>query len=299
MINDFCVFILSHGRPDNVKTVSTLSRHGYTGKVYIIIDNEDKTASDYYKNFGDKVIMFDKLELSKTFDSGDNFDNRKTIVYARNACWEIARKLGIKYFVQLDDDYYWFGHRAKEGGKSTRRLDLIFIALVNFLLKTNISSVALSQGGDHIGGYDEKKQISRKAMNSFVCITDRPFTFLGRINEDVNTYVCLGGIGFIFFTIMNIQLDQNDTQSNSGGMVDVYNNSGTYVKSFYTVMYCPSCVKIKKIGIHHSRLHHSISWGNAVPCIIREKYKKSPVVGEEPPAEILGAEPVHLTTAAA
>ncbi len=273
MLNNFCAFILSHGRPNNVKTYSTLLRHGYTGKIFIVIDNEDSTADQYYNNFGDKVIMFDKKEMAKTFDAGDNFDNKKTIAYARNACWGIAEKLNIKYFIQLDDDYYWFGYRAKEGGKSIRRLDFIFMALINFMLNTNIKSVAFSQGGDHIGGYDESKLILRKAMNSFICITERKFVFIGRINEDVNTYVYRGGIGDLFFTIMHIQLDQNDTQSNKNGMVDVYNNGGTYIKSFYTVMYSPSCVKIKTMGIYHKRLHHSISWDNAVPKIINEKYK--------------------------
>ena len=49
--------------------------------------------------------MFDKLEISKKFDEFDNFDDRRAIVYARNASFEIAKKLGLKYFLQLDDDY--------------------------------------------------------------------------------------------------------------------------------------------------------------------------------------------------
>ena len=48
---NFAVFILTHGRPNNVKTYKTLKRFGYTGKIYIIIDNEDTSADDYYKNF--------------------------------------------------------------------------------------------------------------------------------------------------------------------------------------------------------------------------------------------------------
>ena len=40
--DSFCVFILSHGRPDNVITLNTLRREGYTGPWYIVIDNEDK-----------------------------------------------------------------------------------------------------------------------------------------------------------------------------------------------------------------------------------------------------------------
>lgn len=273
MTNNFCAFILSHGRPNNVKTYDTLIRHGYTGKIYILVDNEDSTANEYIKKYGDIVIMFDKKEIAKTFDEVDNFENRKTIVYARNACWNIAEKLGYKYFIQLDDDYYWFGHRTNIGAKTTRSLDRLFNNMLDFLKNTNITSVAFSQGGDHIGGFDETKKISRKAMNSFICCTDRKFNFIGRINEDVNTYVRLGGLGNIFFTIMNIQLDQKDTQSNKGGMTDVYLIGGTYIKSFYSVIVNPSCVKVKTINGKHIRLHHSISWENAVPKIIDAKYK--------------------------
>jgi len=275
MNNNFVAFILSHGRPNNVITHNKLRQHGYTGRIIVVIDNEDKTSEKYYKNFGkDNVVMFDKKEMSTKFDQVDNFDNRKTIVYARNVCFYIAKKLGFDNFIQLDDDYYWFGHRTKEGAKTTRSLDKIFSHLVDFVNETQVTTVCFSQGGDHIGGFDDNKKTRRKAMNSFVCSTKKPFSFIGRINEDVNTYTRLGGLGKIFFTINNIQLDQKDTQSNTGGMTDVYLIGGTYIKSFYSVIVNHSCVKVKTITAKHTRMHHHINWDNAVPCIIDEKYKK-------------------------
>ena len=39
---DFAVFILTHGRADNVKTYKTLKRFGYTGTIYIICSDDDK-----------------------------------------------------------------------------------------------------------------------------------------------------------------------------------------------------------------------------------------------------------------
>ena len=104
MNKDFAAFILTHGRPNNVITYKKLKSAGYTGKIYIVIDNEDKTKKDYYKKFGDKVIMFDKKDVAKTFDEADNFNDRRSIVYARNVCFSIAKDLGLKYFIQLDDD---------------------------------------------------------------------------------------------------------------------------------------------------------------------------------------------------
>jgi hypothetical protein len=100
-MNNFCVFILSHGRANNIKTLKALESANYTGDWYIVIDNEDDTASEYYERYSDKVIMFDKLEMSKEFDTYDNFSDRRTIVYARNACFKIAKKLGYRYFFTM------------------------------------------------------------------------------------------------------------------------------------------------------------------------------------------------------
>ena len=116
-------------------------------------------------------------------------------------------------------------------------------------------------------------------MNAFVCDVERPFSFDGRINEDVNAYVSHGARGKLFFTAMQIQVNQTMTQANSGGMTELYLDVGTYVKSFYSVMYAPSCVKVGELGdprSPHYRIHHSINWRVAVPKIMRETVRKQP-----------------------
>ncbi len=271
---DFCVFILTHGRPDNIKTLSTLEKCGYTGKIYFIVDNEDKTIDKYIENYGkENVILFNKKKMADEIDEGNNFDNRKVIIHARNFCFKAAETLGIKYFLQLDDDYYYFGYRYDTGAKIIRKLDNVFDSMIKFYASTNIKTIAFSQGGDHIGGFSGIK-LKRKAMNSFFCSTERPFQFVGSINEDVNTYTSLGCRGDLFFTFTNIQLDQKDTQSNTGGMTDEYNLSGTYVKSFHSVLMHPSGVKISMMNSNNPRLHHLIKWNNTTPMIIDPKYKK-------------------------
>ena len=280
--DDFAIFILTHGRPNKVLTYNTLQKQNYTGKIYIVIDNEDKDEAEYRKNFGDKVIQFDKLAISKTFDTGDNFSDRRTIIYARNASFDIARKLGLKYFMELDDDYtsfaYKFDSKLEYHDRDIKSLDLTIKAMLRYFKKITAHTIAMAQGGDFIGGknggYATELRPRRKAMNSFICSVDRPFQFIGRINEDVNSYTNLGGRGFLFLTIPNVALNQMTTQKGKGGMTDVYLASGTYLKSFYSVMYSPSCVKIAKMGDKHKRLHHRVSWDNAVPVIISEEHKK-------------------------
>lgn len=283
MIKDFAAFILSHGRANNVITYDTLRKTGYTGDIYIIIDNEDKTAKEYYDKFGDKVVMFDKKKIAKTFDEADNFDDRRAIVYARNACFDIAKDLDIKYFIQLDDDYTTFRFAANDKGEyitsntSITQLDKIFEAMLNFYKSTNIHSIAMAQGGDFIGGENSrvfKEKLARKCMNSFICSTDRPFQFVGRINEDVNNYTHKGSLGYLFFTIATVRLEQKQTQSNEGGMTDIYLDNGTYIKSFYSVIFQPSAVTISLMGNKNNRLHHRVNWNATTPVILDEKYKK-------------------------
>jgi hypothetical protein len=270
----FAVFILTHGRPDNVITYKTLQKCGYTGKLYFIVDDEDKTVDQYKQNFGgDRVIVFDKKAEADKCDEGNNFDERRTITMARNACFGIAEILGITHFMELDDDYYYFGARFDSGAKKIRSMDLVFDSLLRFYKSTQIQTIAFSQGGDHIGGFSGVK-LKRKAMNSFLCSTERPFRFVGAMNEDVNTYTTLGSRGIMFLTFTGIQLDQKDTQSQNSGITDMYLRFGTYCKAFTTVMMMPSSVKVSMMNTSSPRIHHSINWKTTVPCIINDNHKK-------------------------
>lgn len=284
MDEDFAAFILTNGRPDKIYTLKTLRESGYTGKIYLIVDNLDKTRHRYQELYGDNVVIFDKNAIAKTFDTADNFNDMRAIVYARNACFDIAKDLGIKYFVQLDDDYLFFEYRFDSCQnwskfKKIKNLDEVFSAILEFYKNTDISSIALSQGGDFIGGsqssFAECVQLKRKCMNSFFCSTDRPFQFLGRVNEDVNTYTRSASTGSLFFTTNLVSLTQKQTQSNSGGMTEMYLDSGTYLKSFYSVLFHPSSVKISKMGDKHMRIHHKVKWKNTTPMILDECHAKN------------------------
>lgn len=284
MRNDFAILILSHGRPNNIKTIKALENANYTGKYYIVIDNEDKKADEYYKLYGNKVITFDKQAISDNpkYDKFDNNNNKKVIFFARNASMEIAKELGLKYYIQFDDDYTRFEFRYEKHGVlkhdiKINNLDRVLNEMIKFLDNSKALSICFAQGGDFIGGINSgiwKKQLSRKAMNSFLVNTDRLFSFYGRINEDVNTYTMLGNRGELFFTIADIALEQTQTQSNEGGMTDIYLDSGTYVKSFYSVICSPQAVKIGLMGNTQMRMHHKVNWNYCTPKILNEKYKK-------------------------
>lgn len=288
MRDDFLAIIMSHGRPDRVRTYASLRRAGYTGPIAILVDDEDSTAPDYLERYPGEVHQFCKAAAAARFDEADNFGDRRAIAYARNTCHLLARELGYRYYVQLDDDYGGFGFRIDSDLQYhtwlglTRTLDGVFSALVDFLASTPTHTIAMSQGGDWIGGEmslirNPKLSLRRKAMNSFICDAQAPVLFDGRVNEDVNTYVGHGRRGRLFFTTMQVMLFQEMTQQSSGGMTDLYLDGGTYLKSFYTVLYAPSCARVGVLGDPRRpnfRLHHDINWHRAVPKIMRERHRK-------------------------
>ena len=286
MLDDFAVFILTHGRADNVITYDTLRKQGYTGKIYLVIDNMDKTADAYYQKYGDEVLMFNKEEIAKKVDHGDNFNDLRTTTHVRNAIFYLAEQVGKKYFLALDDDYTTFVYRINQNKEypkgsflARKTLNEVFSTTLDFFKSVpTISSICFSQGGDWFGGESNQMangyKLKRKAMNSFFCSTDRRFWFISRMNEDVNTYLTLGSVGKLFFTTPLFSLDQVPTQASTGGMTETYIDNGTYIKSFFTVMYCPSFVKVSQMGRTHKRIHYTVKWNNATPMIISEEYKK-------------------------
>ena len=91
MRNDYCVFILTHNRPNNVITYSTLRSHGYTGKIFIVVDDKDESIDDYKRLFGGDVLVFSIDEVSKYTDQMDNFTSKNSVLWKRNACWDLAK----------------------------------------------------------------------------------------------------------------------------------------------------------------------------------------------------------------
>lgn len=282
MRNDFVALILSHGRSKNVRTYKTLRSQGYTGEIRILVDNEDEHLADYRKNFCDELIVFDKTEAKKDCDLGDNFEGRGTPLFARNQCHKIVKQLGFRYFIELDDDYSSFSFKFDGNLRYKERkisdLDSVLMALVSFLEHTPTDCICMAQGGDFIGGaegrFGRSVFLSRKIMNTFICDVERPFKFYGRFNDDVNAYVVGDMQGKRFFTFNMACVHQEKTQKSTGGLTESYRKYGTYVKSFYTVMFAPTCAFVKDMGCTDRRIHHAIKYDTCAPKILAEKWRK-------------------------
>jgi hypothetical protein len=296
MKRNFAAFILSHGRADSLLTYDALRSSGYTGKIYILVDNEDSQADQYIEKYGDEVIVFDKTSFSNQVDACDNYDRRNSIVYARNYNFILAKEMRLTHFLQLDDDYTDFTWRLNDKDEyiwkveetQIKNIDAVFEHCLDFLDSTSFKSVAFAQGGDFIGGdggpdtphqksllmkLHRSGRMYRKVMNSFFFRTDRPVVFRGRVNDDVNLYVEGGRRGDLFATIPHVRVYQPPTQKRTGGCTEIYLELGTYIKSFYSVMVAPSCVKVARMA-GKWRIHHKVIWKKTCPVLLSEKYRK-------------------------
>jgi hypothetical protein len=287
MSEDFAVFIISHARADNILTIQALDKCNYQGKLFVVVDDQDPQLSQYRETYGANLVVFNKQEVGKTFDRGDNFTFTGSPVYARNVLHQVAKEKGLSYFLVLDDDYTNFKTRCDENFTFTSKeltIDInkaITACLELLQADPRILTVCFAQSGDYMGGASSsnlfgqgKAGLLRKAMNSFLCATDRPFKFTGTLNEDATTYTHQGSLGHLFFTTNQYALYQKTTQTNPGGNTDIYLQQGTYVKSFYSVLWHPSSVTVVPMGVKNKRLHHRIERKYTYPKILSQSVKK-------------------------
>lgn len=276
MLNDFAVFVMVHGRPQKMWTYHSLRKQGYTGQIFVVADDLDETLDQYKDKWGDELLVFDKKRAALSMDAGDNTGDMRSTLFAVNTIADLAKEKGLKYYSIMCDDYtsfiYKFDKQLTYKERPIKNMDAVFRALLEFYRNTNVLSLAMAQNGDFIGGkksgWATQVRLHRKAMNTFICSVDRPFKFVGRLNDDVNTYVTLGGRGELFLTVPNVAIIQQPSQKTAGGLTDVYQDYGTYIKSLFSVMYSPSCVTVNEMGHKHKRLHHRIAWNNAVPLVM-------------------------------
>ena len=161
MTRKFAVLIISHGRPGRVDTVPTLKACGYTGDWYIILDDEDSTIEEYKECYGEEhIIIFSKSAMEDKIDACDHLPNRGVTVYVRNACWEIAKNLGLTHYLELDDDYTGFTFRREQGDQlkaiPVTQFDDVCDEFNNYLDSTGALTIAFAQGGDFIGGINSQ-----------------------------------------------------------------------------------------------------------------------------------------------
>ena len=137
--NDYCVFVPTYKRANNVITYKTLRDGGYNGKIYLVVDDKDPELEEYKKNYKDRVLVFSKDEIAKRIDVCDNFPEKNSVIYARNKIPELAKDVGVKYYLVLDDYYNRISYRRCYG--NILRTFKVIGALISSSSTLSISSI--------------------------------------------------------------------------------------------------------------------------------------------------------------
>lgn len=281
---EYCIFILTNRRPNKQYTYSFLKKAGLEKKVFFVLDNLDPTIAEYKKKYGDeKILTFDKEKYIKENETMINEKVEKVVLYARNACYDLAEQLGFQYFIEFDDDYKSFQYQKVENLLIERvpiikNFEKVIQAYFQFFVAVpSMYSICFSQAGEIIsGGADSylQKGWKRKMMNSFFLDTKRRINFKGVLNEDVNANIEQLKLGHLCLTCFNVVLKENQTQKTKGGLTEIYLQFGTYKKTFFSVMSAPASVKVCTLNSKYPRLHHLTTYKNLMPLIVSECVKK-------------------------
>lgn len=158
MLNNFAIFILSHGRANDMETVKAIQNAGYTGKWFVVIDDLDSQQELYKEKYGDNVIVFDKKLWAEKTDTITNTGELRSPVFARNAISEIAKEKGLKYYAEFDDDLKTFQFRyndkGKLAGKPIKNLNEDIEAMLEFQEVSGATSLGFANSGGFIGGVE-------------------------------------------------------------------------------------------------------------------------------------------------
>lgn len=280
MFEDFALFFICHNKVNFETYKTVIETYKYSGPWYIILDDKDKHIEEFKNKYGEEhVKIFSKTEIWKKIDMMDNFTYDSVITFARNACFDIAEEIGVKYFLTLDDDYDSFRFRLPHKASCPLKwgyFDKVVQLYLDYYKKNkNIWVMAFCQGSD-LSAISEGK-VLRKAMNGLFFSTDRRVWFKGHLNEDVTTYTKYNNLGCLFLTLPTIQLNQMPTQT-GGGISGVYEKYGTYTKTFYSVMMNPTFIKVstftKGFRMSKFRIHHKIDSEHGYAQVISSRFKK-------------------------
>lgn len=276
MRNDFAVLILTHGRAHEQKTYETLKKAGYSGKIYLVCDNLDTQLPEYQKIYGEQVIVFDKEAYR---DKTDTFSNRKemnAVVYARNAAFDIAKKLKLTFFCVCDDDIKSLYVRWIDGKQLMKTkltdMDHVFTYICTYLEKSKAFALSICEEGAYFGGVKGivKNGIYPIMSHFIVYGTNNRWNYRSSVYEDAVANIDIKKSGLVGFATTLLSMTVPKTGSNRGGMSDTYKGGNDYYSAFHVIIAHPDC----SIVDYRRKIHQRVNWIACTPKILSDRWKK-------------------------
>ena len=286
--NKFAVLINTNGRPDKQITIDTLRKCGYTGKIYLIIDDLDQTAKKYYEKYSDLVIEFKKKEYEKNADTFLNYEMLNTVLYARNASFDIAKELGLEWFIICDDDITNMSYKIILNDKlishKAIKLDSFFDACIDFMKNTSMECLSSCEEGLYIGGANDnvKNGLVWRMGHFWLFNSNFNRRFRGafhedRIFSDDNAMNKCFGLSLLAISTPSFKQNnqehkhkQHKQHKQEGGMQKQYSDTGMYIPRYFSVIAHPdfNFIEIKKEIVARRRKE------NADPKILSDTWRK-------------------------
>lgn len=267
------VLIISHKRP-KCRTVKAILDAGYRGDWYIVCDDLDDTP--YEELFPGHVIRFDKMEYVQKTDTVDNFQKLGSCTYARNACFDIAKRMGYDCFGVFDDDVSGFMYRYQDGNrlksKPVCNFDAVFAIYCKYVLDADIACGSFVPAGRLIGGVQNpvvREKFYYNPTNVFIINTHKEqFPFIGTLRQD-SIYSHLNNmLGRIVAAFMPIVVCMEPPGSmREGGIKETYSEWNNYVVESYSNIVIPSFFRWRN-GIKE----HTFSQN--LPRVLNERWRK-------------------------
>ena len=274
----FSIFITSHNSPNECISACSLRTAGYTGDIYIVIDDEDPKFNEYdSQNYN--ILVFNKQEYVDKLDIGMSKSNPQlaAVLYARAAVEDYAKYLGLDYFIVMDDDIYGFRYRYIDGdklcSKPVEKFNDIIDNYIQFMQATNSICLSFAHDGSFIGGMGAiEKILERRSCHTiFFRNVSKEFEWKFAVNEDYVSSLLYANIGKLMFTLPFVQRTISGMNDRQEGMHDLYENTSEFQRAFYNVIACPWACKVAEYNNHFVvRTDKS----TAYPKIISDKYRR-------------------------
>lgn len=272
------IFIPSYHRPDNVKTVAYFLKLGYDPKkLHVILDDEADDREQYEANMaklGVPVHVFDMEEARERFDYVHRpSPARRSAGQARNQFYDLAKRLGIDFYVVIDDDTNHYQIRPFANYKRMAQLkdfERVFAAVKEFMQRQRIGLFGLSQTGD-LMQIPYTGLLRRKVMNT--TFVDTRFIYRGERgvqDDDTSQFVTAMNEGYFLGSMgTGLVLNQTPSAKAEGGLTDLYRELKLLNKSLVCPIQFPSCIHAERQEKNGGRLHHRIAYRYLAPVLMK------------------------------
>jgi hypothetical protein len=276
----FAVFILSHKRADRVETYSTLRNSGYTGEIYVVIDDEDPQQLLYQERF-ENILVFNKSKWIESTDTVTNDKKKSSPVYARNYIEFKAGEMGYDAYIVMDDDIINLRFRYVENYVAKSQalkssLDEVLEAYINYLLTANIATLSFATVMVYAGGVHSEADMVRLASHRYTCQIHMrnlafPVDWISLANNDSISANNTAKLGYLWWALPFIVYDSPKMNTLPGGMKEVYDGVSEFRRAFMSTVVSPS---VCRVGCSKDRLAIKRDLKAAYPVIISGRWKK-------------------------